>query len=206
MIYNQAKPIIYIYPQEETNLVVKAKCPELFTCTYPKYDTENGWHVIAQPDGTLFNISRKDSAELEKTQKLYSLYWEGNNPNIDTSMGVGFCVKGEDVAEFLEEKLTKLGLNYKEQEEFIVYWLPKLEKNKYNFIRFALTEECNKYMPLEFTEVLEDGSTREAKIDNLIRILMIYKPLNKEIEVKEQELLTPSREGFTVVEWGGSEI
>lgn len=30
-----------------------------------------------------------------------------------------------------EEKLEILGLNYKETEEFIVYWLPKLEQNEY---------------------------------------------------------------------------
>ena len=61
-------------------------------------------------------------------------------------------------------------------------------------------------MPLEFTEVSEDGINRNIQIDNMIRILMIYKPLNDEIKVKEQEIFTPSRDGFTVVEWGGSEL
>ena len=35
---------------------------------------------------------------------------------------------------------------------------------------------------------------------------MQYKPLDKYMEVKEQELVTPDRNGFTVVEWGGTEI
>ena len=52
----------------------------------------------------------------------------------------GFIVKGEDTAKFLEEKLEILGLNEREAEEFIIYWLPKLEANKYNYIRFASVE------------------------------------------------------------------
>ena len=40
-----------------------------------------------------------------------------------------------------EEKLAILGLNEREAEEFIIYWLPKLESNKYNYIRFATEEE-----------------------------------------------------------------
>ena len=35
---------------------------------------------------------------------------------------------------------------------------------------------------------------------------MDYKALDKPIEVKEQKLTTPERNGFTVVEWGGSII
>ena len=44
------------------------------------------------------------------------------------------------------------------------------------------------------------------KPDNLIRILMIYKGLNKPIKVEEQKLESPMRDGFVVVEWGGTEI
>ena len=44
------------------------------------------------------------------------------------------------------------------------------------------------------------------KPDSLIRVLMVYKGLNRKIDVKEQELVTPKREGFVAVEWGGTEI
>ena len=46
----------------------------------------------------------------------------------------------------------------------------------------------------------------EPKPDSVIRILMDYKPLSKPIEVVEQKITTPERDGFTVVEWGGSLI
>lgn len=71
-------------------------------------------------------------------------------------------MKGTDVAEFLEDKLALLGLNEREAEEFIVYWLPKLQENKYNYIRFATMEEINENMPLKFS----------TEPDSLIRVLM----------------------------------
>lgn len=97
-------------------------------------------------------------------------------------------------ADFLENKLKKLGLTDKEANEFIIYWLPLLEKNKYNLIHFA-TEEYNKQAPLEIL----------PKPDSLIRILMVYKPLSKPVTVNQQQLITPDRKGFIVVEWGGIE-
>lgn len=42
--------------------------------------------------------------------------------------------------------------------------------------------------------------------DTIIRVLMTYKKLEYPIEVKEQQLLTPERNGFVAVEWGGTEL
>ena len=61
------KPIIYLYPEETTELSVKLGKSENITCSYPKYN--NGWNVIANTDGTLID---KNTG-----RKLYSLYWEG---------------------------------------------------------------------------------------------------------------------------------
>ncbi len=188
------KPIIYIYPEEEMNLQVTLKYPERITCSYPNYFSNDGWNVKAFPNG--------DLVDLNSGRRLYSLYWEGEFKDLDRSMDEGFCVKGEDSAKFLEEKLDMLGLNYKEAEEFIVYWLPKLESNKYNFIRFVTTEEFNRYMPL----ILKDSNEETITVDTLIRVLMVYKPLNHQIDVEEQVINSPVRQGFTVVEWGGTKI
>ena len=180
-----AKPIIYLYPKETTELTVKLGKPENITCSYPKY--VDGWNVIANIDGTL--IDKNTGRE------LYSLYWEGINSE-QFNLDEGFVVKGIETIEFLEEKLAILGLTEREAEEFIVYWLPILEKNEYNFIRFATIDEINKNMPLEFS----------VKPDTIIRVLMQYKALDNYIEVKEQKLETPERTGFVAVEWGGTEI
>ena len=36
------------------------------------------------------------------------------------------------------------GLTERESEEFIIYWLPELETNKYNYIKFTALDEINK--------------------------------------------------------------
>ena len=177
-----AKPIIYFYPKKDTKIKVKLGNPNNITASYPKY--KNEWNIIAHPNGNITDI--------DTGRNLYALYWEGKN-YIDFNLDDGFIVKGEDSAKFLEEKLEILGLNEKEMEEFIIYWLPILESNKYNFIRFASMEEIEKNMPLYLSK----------KPDTLIRVLMVFKGLDKEIKIKEQNLTKINRVGFTVVEWGG---
>lgn len=178
------KPIIYLYPETSTEVQVSLGYPEKLTTSYPEYSS--GWHVIAEPDGRL--------TDLTTGRELYSLYWEGSQSNYKIT-NEGFIVKGSDIAVFLEEKLAVLGLNHREAEEFIIYWLPKLQQNDYNYIRFATAEEIEAYMPLNVTPTP----------DTVIRVLMVVKPLEAPIEVTEQQLTpTSTRSGFTVVEWGGT--
>lgn len=180
-----AKPIIYLYPTEEIEVSVTVGNPQNLTHTYPKYN--NGWNVKAKPNGDLIDINTGRS--------LYALYWEGLNI-IKPNMEEGFIIEGKDTIAFLEEKLAILGLNEREANEFIIYWLPKLENNKYNFIRFQTIEEINRNMPLQV----------EPAPDTTIRVMMEFKGLNEKINVKEQILETPQRNGFVLVEWGGTEI
>ena len=42
--------------------------------------------------------------------------------------------------------------------------------------------------------------------DTVIRVMMQFKGVKNCKAIKEQELYTPERKGFTVVEWGGTEI
>ncbi|MBE5821262.1 MAG: hypothetical protein E7311_01565 [Clostridiales bacterium] len=179
------KPIIYLYPSETTNVTVELGKPENITCSYPKYVDE--WNVEANPNGNL--------TDLDTGKYLYSLYYESLN-EIDFNLDTGFIVKGEDSASFLEEKLAILGLNEREAQEFIIYWLPKLEANNYNFIYFATMDEINENMPLSITPTP----------DSLIRVLMVFKGLDKPINIIPQQLTTPERTGFVAVEWGGTEI
>ncbi len=179
------KPIIYLYPEKEMEVSVKLGSLDKITSSYPLY--EDGWDVLAKPDGSL--------KDLDTGRELYSLYWEGKN-NYPTNFGTGFVVERDNIIPFLEEKLEVLGLNEKDAEEFIIYWLPKLEANKYNYIRFATSDEINKNIPLMIN----------PNPDTTIRVLMTYKGIDNPIDVKEQQLVTPERNGFVAVEWGGTEI
>lgn len=177
------KPMIYIYPKEKMNVSVKLSDSRNITVSYPEY--KNMWNVTAYPDGTLV----KDG------NKYYGLYYEAKWKNRN-DLKEGFVVNSDDVEKFLEEKLTYLGLNYKEREEFIVYWLPKLKESKYNYIYFETMDEINQKMKLDI----------EPKPDTLIRIIMDYKPLNRKINIKEEKLTKVERNGYTVVEWGGTRL
>ena len=178
-----AKPVIYLYPEAETDVSVKLNYDGKLTCTYPAY--ENGWSVTAAPDGTLTDA---------KGQTYNYLYWEGiTNPEYDFSQG--FCVPGEDTAAFLEDALAKLGLTRREANEFIVYWLPLMEANPYNLISFQ-TDAYTDHAELEISPAP----------DTLIRVFMAWKPLEEAMEIPAQTLTAPERTGFTAVEWGGSQI
>ena len=180
------KPIIYLYPKEDTEVSVKLQYKDNITTSYPKY--LDGWNALAKKDGTLTDLSTN--------KNLYSLYYESENLLNFKVENDGFIVKGSDASTFLEEKLAILGLTEREAEEFIIYWLPKLEANKYNYIRFATLDEINKNMPLEIN----------PNPDTIIRVLMTYKGLETPIDITEQQLETPTRTGFVAVEWGGTEI
>lgn len=177
------KPVIYLYPEKETDVSVNLALDGKLTCTYPAY--ENGWTVTASPDGTLRD---------ESGQTYSYLYWEGES-NTPWEMSRGFCVRGEDTSSFLEDALEKLGLNRREANEFIVYWLPLMQKNPYNIISFQ-TDVYTDFPRLDI----------EPKPDTLIRVFMAYEASDTAVEIEAQELTAPERTGFTAVEWGGGEV
>ena len=178
-----AKPVIYLYPEETTEVTVKLDVTGSLTAVYPTY--ENGWRVTAAPDGTLTD---------REGQTYNYLYWEGIR-EADYDFSQGFCVAGEDTASFLEDALADLGLTRREANEFMVYWLPMMEPNPYNLIAFQ--EEA-----YTDTAVL----TIEPQPDTLLRVFMAWNPLEAPVEVEPQTLTAPDRTGFTVVEWGGTEV
>lgn len=180
----EEKPVIYLYPTQEEVIDVKLEYKGELTVTYPKYN--DGWKVKAKPDGTLIN--------LEDNREYSYLFWEGIS-SLDWNISKGFVVKSEDTMEFLQEKLEYMGLTPKEYNEFIVYWLPSLQENKYNLIYFA-GDEYEDYAKLNIN----------PKPDSILRVMMVYKPLDKPIEIEEQKLEQFNREGFTVVEWGGTRV
>ncbi|MGN0628012.1 MAG: hypothetical protein ACI4IW_00055 [Oscillospiraceae bacterium] len=178
-----AKPVIYLYPETMTDVTVTLDYSGRLVCTYPEYN--GGWSVTAHPDGTLVIADGNEYAYL---------FWEGLS-SADYDFSEGFVVKGLDTAAFLEEKLSYLGLNFSEREDFITYWLPRMQENPYNLISFQ-TEA--------YTESAKLAITPEP--DTVIRVFMAFKPLKKPMDIPEQVLAEASRSGFTAVEWGGAEV
>lgn len=178
-----AKPVIYLYPEETTSVNVTLDVDGTLLSTWPAY--ENGWTVTAQPDGTLTDADGNE----------YSyLFWDALG-DTEWDFSAGFCVAGEDTGEFLRETLSHMGLTPKEYNEFIVYWLPLMEKNPYNLISFQ-------------NEVYEESAklTVSPQPDSLLRVFMAWKGVDAPVEITAQTVEPFVRKGFTVVEWGGCQV
>ncbi len=196
--YEEDKPVIYLYadePQIEAHVELELKTGEM-TTTWP-YAVQNGdvysWDVISCDDGTIFDADGNE----------YSyLFWEAKDYGTH-SFDQGFCVAGEDTAEFLRETLSEIGLTPKEYNEFIVYWLPKMQDNAYNIITFEGLDPEDAYNTNNRLSVTdEDGN----EADSMLRIMMVWKAADEAVEIEAQEFETFERKGFTVVEWGGTEV
>ena len=195
------KPVIYLYTPLPTHVKVSIELPGKFTCLYPKakkieVEEEN-------KEKYEWEVETNEKSEIKYNGKKYSyLFWEGKS-GLEANLTEGFIVEGNKSEEFLERMLEKMGLNEKERNDFIVYWLPYLENNSYNLISF----QFNNYTELAQLNI-------EPKPDHLIRIFMVSKPISdingiNDIKIKEQIIPEIKREelhGFVAVEWGGTTI
>ena len=191
-----AKPVIYLYPEQETTVSVSLDYAGTLTATYPAY--EDGWRVTAEPDGTLYD---------ENGDEYSYLLWEGEN-NTDYDFSTGFCVAGADTADFLREKLAEIGLTPREYNEFIVYWLPKMQDNPYNLISFqseAYTDAAKLDIDPTPDSVLRVFMAWKTP-DSVLRVFMAWKPLGRPQTIEPQTFASFERNGFAVVEWGGCEV
>jgi hypothetical protein len=176
------KPVIYLYPTKTADVSVKVNPTGGFIKTEPVYG--NGWQVKAEPNGNLYNYQDKKNYPY--------LFWEGYALNYQIS-NEGFVVAKNEVNKFLREKLAIQGLNAKEINDFMEFWLARMQSDPYYFVTFLPQAEFDKMAPL----------TVSPRPDSVIRVFMDFRALAKPIQVKEQKLTTPKRMGFTVVEWGG---
>jgi hypothetical protein len=104
-------------------------------------------------------------------------------------------VRGAGVISFLEETLPLYGLNERETFEFISFWGPRMAKHELMFVSFS-TSGYARERPLRI----------DPAPDSLIRLSMVWRPIGAPIAAREPVVKTPSRMGFTVVEWGGMEV
>ncbi|MGL5206518.1 MAG: hypothetical protein ACRC8T_03300 [Acidaminococcaceae bacterium] len=185
------KPVIYLYPEKKQKIVVTHEFKGKLSTTYPVY--KDNWTVIADKDGTLLNQADK--------RKYQYLFWDGVYafPEEHYNFQTGFYVEKDDYISFLENKLAYIGLNEREINDFIVYWLPEMNKFEKCFVHFRINDDI-------------DGSSvlkTKPLADTVIRVFMEFSGINdfKNVAVlPEQDLPQFNRKGFTMVEWGGAEI
>ncbi len=205
------KPVIYLYPEEPTNISVRFDTSVQLTTQIPQY--QDGWYVLAQPNGMLTDISDNHGsceryttnhfgAEYAKhacAQNQYPyLYWAGNvrAAGLPKPAG-GWVVSRNQLAEFLAAKLTLMGLNQIERQDFLSYWVPMMQRQQapYYQLGFLQTRELGVLFPMVVT----------PQPDTIFRILLDYTPLQSMPDQlpAPQELERVERTGFTLIEWGG---
>jgi hypothetical protein len=182
------KPVIYLYPEKETDVHVEVVPKGSFTFTYPNY--KNGWDVTASPNGEL-NVDGKS---------FNYLFWESDqvwNPRSQV-LFEGSVVERENITQFLEDRLDEFGLTTKEKADFITFWAPRLMRHNLSFIHFMVNDDADEFADLKIS----------PEPDHIYRIYMISYPMDgaEDISSIPQHLNKIDRSGFTVIEWGGTEI
>ncbi|EAY13591.1 Ubiquitin family protein [Trichomonas vaginalis G3] len=177
------KPVIYLYPMEEMDVNVNIKINDgIFSFVYPSFDEGSTWKVKANPSGEIKH----------RGKKMRYLFWETLfYPNLN--MERGFVIKGQESIEFFEDKLKMMNLNDAEICDFITYWCPKLVAYKFVKICFQF-ENFDEMCPM----------TVEPKPQNINRVFFAALPLDIPEEIEPQDLPRFKRDGFTVIEWGGT--
>lgn len=187
------KPVIYLYPEEEAEVTVSLDVDGQFGFVYPEFTDKDSssWTVTASPDGTL---------RTQNGNEYSYLFWDATT-DAQWDMSEGYVVKGSDTCGFFEKVLPQMGLTPKEYNDFIVYWVPLMQSNEYNFITFQ-------------TDVYEDYAKLDISPapDSMLRVFMAYLPVTEReadfisATVPEPEITGFDREGFCAVEWGGTKI
>lgn len=178
------EPLLFLYPPQKTDVSVKLAPNIRPSKTIPEYGT--GWQVTAFPDGTLYH---------SPSQRTYSsLYWEGSSffPAKPFSTAV---VRVAYIPSYLQTSLGQLGLNEREQKDFVDYWTPRMKTSPYYLISLFTTQELNRLLPLSI----------HPPPDTLIRVIMEYKAVPEQITLtstSQNHDQPVVRTGFTVVELG----
>lgn len=184
------KPVIYMYNDYPIKAELSLNFSGEMTFTYPGYD--NGWAVDVNPNGVFVD-----------NRPYPYLFWEGEMQSLNyvESNGElkGFVIQTDSVISFLENQLTAIGLNRNEQTDFITFWGPRMTQSPYAMVQFMIDEDYAKHIA-----DLQINPTPES----IKRVYLLFTPY------KNQPPLRPSpqvfkpfdRTGFTLIEWGGSEI
>lgn len=187
------KPVIYLYHQDSVPVNLKVKSKGELTFTYPAYKDE--WNITTGTNGSIHC----------KGKTYPYLFWEAEQKGLDfvlTDNGKkeGFFIATDTAISFLENTLTKLGLNDKEQTDFITFWGPRIVKQPFANIQFLVDDAYSNHIA-DIEVNPKPLSSRRVYI--LLRGTHFESGNTFE---KTQEFTSFTRQGFTLIEWGGTEL
>ncbi len=178
----ECKPVLYFYPTKPEVNSVWVKPRGYLTLTEPDYGW--GWQNLwLTPEGKIFYQGR-----------VYPyLHYEAMIGNFAPPK-TGYLVKRQDLPNFFDNLLPKVGLNSKEAGDFKEYWLSRLVDSPFFQVSVLSSSEIEAIEPVEFSVLPQ----------TFIRVRLYFKGLDSPVKLPLPELegVLP-RKGFTVVEWGG---
>jgi hypothetical protein len=191
------KPVIYVYPDVTQSVNIQLNVQGTLGFSYPRYNIPNnsdsavdGWTFMAHPDGTLDMNGRKYDY----------LFWDGKIEVTNTFnlKPTGFIVQRDSLVPFFERQLTIMNLSSREQEDFITYWAPRMQKNKASYIRFVFNEGYDQFASIKVF----------PQPKNIFRVMMVWQDAStmEGIKILPQAIPAAKRDGFSVIEWGGTEV
>ncbi len=187
-IFTVRKPVIYVYPQAVQDVTVSVKLDGELIAEYPK-SNEGTWRMKASPEGTLFD---------PMTEKRYGyLFWEGSSKKgFEIDPNQAHLVRGEEAESFLDRVADAYALNAKERTDFVSYWIAQLGRNPYSLVQLIPESEYAAYAKMSVT----------PEPDTTIRLFMVFMRTAEPRAVGAPQLAQLTRRGYTVVEWGGTNL
>ena len=173
------KPNIYIYPKEQIQLLVQLDFPlgGKIIKSIPKYRT--GWNIIVDTNGLINNS--------------YSyLFYESTQPNV-WQKDYGWITKTNELESFFRKNMAEYGFIGREIDDFIDYWIPRL--NNYPFYSiYPQTEQI-------IDKVIQLSLSKQP--DNLLRLFYVIEGHNRiQDKLPEPSMVDFNRDGYFVTEWG----
>lgn len=180
------KPVIYLYPPSPMYVSVHLTIPGRVYISDPLYGPKGWPNVYAYPNGKL-SYEGRTYKELYYEFELYEDIKAPTN---------GIYIERKNLRKDLTNYLYRLGLSPSETYDFLVYWLPHLNKLQSKYIIFSLFDHSYKQSI--------DEVHINPKPDVFIEYLVYFKPSDTLEPIEYFSFPdVPARKGFTAVEWGG---
>ena len=168
-------PNIYLYPETETTVQVALGFPNGGHVTLSEPAYTNGWNVNVTPDGLIDG-------------RYPYLFYETLVP-IPIDADTGWLLDGRNLETELRTLLANLGFVGREIDDFIEYWLPRLNGPSWYAVYLQQPEQMATF-------------NISPAPQSVLRALFAFRALKKPIAMTAPSVTPFTRTGFTVVEWG----
>ncbi|MBP0970128.1 MAG: hypothetical protein J5744_08290 [Oscillospiraceae bacterium] len=176
------KPNIYLYSDEETEAKVTFGVPQWLRVSDPLY--EDSWQARVMGDGSLV---------MENGLEYGYLFYESETQPFYFQKETGWRICAESRQEQFRSILEAYGFNEKETEDFLEFWVTRLDSGEDYVMYPQKTEIVDLAMPL----------TVEPTCDSVFRLWFTFEKASDTADIREPEIISIERNGFTLVEWGG---